>query len=91
MAKEKKSEDVAVGASAEVPVLKTFSELPAKAEIVVKNTNGVEQIVTKAAWMSIVTNDLDRLQGIELLGVAVRNADGGFEIEEIEDDFEVQD
>lgn len=89
MAKEKKSEDAVTDASAEVPVLKTFSELPAKVEIVVKNANGVEQIITKAAWMSIVTNDLDRLQGIELLGVANRNADGGFEIEEIEDDFEV--
>lgn len=67
-----------------------FSELSYKTEVVIKNTNKAEAVVTKAYWESVRSNDLDRLQGIVLLGVAVRTAGvNGYTIAPAEDDFEV--
>lgn len=67
-----------------------FTELNAKAELVILNTNKKQAIVNKAYWQSVRINELDRLQRIQLLGVAVRKeGEKGYEIVEIEDDFEI--
>lgn len=97
MAEQKKTKEsasageIAADATEEsvAKVLK-FSELSYKTEVVIRNTNKAEAVVTKVYWESVRKNGLGRLQGIELLGVAVRTAGGkGYTISPVEDDFEV--
>ncbi|WP_428662055.1 hypothetical protein [Runella sp.] len=67
-----------------------FSELNYKTELVIKNTNGIEQVVTKRFWEQTREAELDRLQGLELLGIAkfTDREKGEYDILPIEDDWE---
>lgn len=66
-----------------------FSELNYKTELVIKNTNGIEQVVTKRFWEQTREAELDRLQGLELLGIAkfTDREKGEYDILSIEDDW----
>lgn len=70
----------------------SFSELAYNEQVVIKNTNGAEQVVLKRAWEEIVKGNLDRLQGFELLGKYVKDENKenkkGYLIQPIEDDYE---
>lgn len=88
--KKETVEEVTDAESASTAKVVKFSELGPKAELVILNTNKAQAIVTKAYWQSVRTNELDRLQKIKLLGVAVRKeGEKGYEIQEIEDDYEI--
>lgn len=70
---------------------KKFSEVPFKGKLVIKNANGTETQVNKAYWQTVRNAELDRLQGIQLLGLYVPKEDGSYEVAPIEDDSEVGD
>lgn len=66
-----------------------FSELAYNEQLVIKNTNKAEQVVTKRAWEEIRKGELDRLQGFELLGKYVKDdSEKGYSIQPIDDDYE---
>lgn len=91
---EKKAEKETVEAQKETVegvLPKKFSEVPFKGKLVIKNTNGTETQVNKAYWQTVRNADLDRLQGIQLLGLYVPKEDGSYEVVPIEDDSEVED
>ena len=88
-AKKAKQEKAAAEAEAEAARVKRFSELSYKTPLVIENANGTETQVTKAYWQSVKNAELDRLQGIKLLGLYVAKKDG-YSVVEIIDDSEVE-
>lgn len=78
--------------TAEEKKVQKFSELTHKDMLVIQNTNGNKQAVTKRYWEECVASELDRLQGIILLGKYVKDSEheDGYIIEEIEDDSVVE-
>lgn len=90
MAKEEKKAPEETEKTAEETVkIIPFSELAYNEQLVVKNTNKAEQVVTKRAWEEIVNGNLDRLQGFELLGKYVKDeSEKGYSIQPIDDDYE---
>lgn len=90
MAKSTKETAIEETEGAVDSTLKKFSELSHKAQLVIKNANGSETQVTKTYWQSVRNSELDRLQGIELLGMYVPK-EGGYDIVKIIDDSEVAD
>lgn len=66
-----------------------FSSIRYNEQLVIKNTNKAEQVVSKRAWEEIVKGSLDRLQGFELLGKYVKDdSEKGYSIQPIDDDYE---
>lgn len=88
-AKKAEQEKAAAEAEAEAARVKRFSELSYKTPLVIENANGTETQVTKAYWQSVKNAELDRLQGIKLLGLYVAKKDG-YSVVEIIDDSEVE-
>ena len=90
MAKEeKKVAEEIVQAAEETVETVPFSSIRYNEQVVIKNTNGAEQVVLKRAWEEIVKGNLDRLQGFKLLGKYIKDdSEKGYSIQPIDDDYE---